>query len=149
MGRKIVFALGIAVAAAVVRLYRSTLRQLNAAHDAVTRFHELYSDENFHEIRASATEEFRDTVPESELSALRRKFGARKFSTAGGWWITKGLRSSEITLCFDGEFEAGRAYEQFVWRVYRGDVRLARYRIDEILPPKRQFPTVAGPRQSG
>jgi hypothetical protein len=112
----------------------SMTKDKEAAARAVEKFHGQLNQEQYHDIYAQASEEFRKATSEEELttflSAVHRKLGALKSADQTGWHVNYTTFGTIVTLGYDSTFDEGKAAEQFIWRVSGDQAILIRYDIN-------------------
>ena len=106
------------------------------AEQSVTKFHSQLDAEQYHEIFSQASTEFQKSATETELSeffsAVHRKLGNVQNAKEQTFFVNYGTAGTMVTLTYQTDFAAGRASEQFVWRVGDQPV-LVSYRVDSRL----------------
>jgi uncharacterized protein DUF4019 len=104
-----------------------------AAETAVARFHDQLNAGKYHEIYEESDAEFKKSVTEDELttllSAIQRKLGTPKSSSALGWRVNTTLNGIFAASTYETEFSEGKGQEEFVFHVTGDKAALYHYNV--------------------
>lgn len=100
----------------------------------MSKFHAQLDAEQYHDIYAQASPEFRNSGSEADLtrffSAVHRKLGKVQRSNEQGFFVNFTTSGKIATLTYKTDFSNGTGTEQFTWRVNEELASLIGYRID-------------------
>ncbi|GAA4816936.1 hypothetical protein GCM10023232_11360 [Sphingosinicella ginsenosidimutans] len=103
------------------------------AERAVTEFHHRLDAGQFHEIYASASDDFRAAGTEAAalrlLGAIHNRLGLYEDATPRGWRINYGGGGSTVSLSYVSHFMRGNLGEDFTFRVAGGTASLVGYHV--------------------
>src|SRR5215471_5100839 len=89
----------------------SASKDFDLANTAIARLRSLMTEQKFDQIYAEAADELKKTTTEPNLtrllSAIERKLGPVKTTTANGWTVNYNSSGTSVTLKFKTEFEKG------------------------------------------
>ena len=113
---------------------------IQAADQAVRRFHQMLGGQRYEEVWAQmASPELRRSENKERFVALLQLTGERlgrvRNATQQGWHVNFGPGGRVITLVYHSSFERGQAVEQFVFTRHGDHHYIAGYHInsDELL----------------
>jgi hypothetical protein len=98
------------------------------------QFHNAFNNGQFDAIYKTADPEFRSSGSKAEsikfLSAVRAKLGRFKSGKTVGWNDNVGPIGHYVTLTREAQFERGRGYETFVFKIADRNLALVGYNIN-------------------
>jgi hypothetical protein len=112
----------------------SSAQDLTLAETEVGHFRQQMAAQQYAEIYAQASDDFKKTTAEEKLtrllSAIDRRLGAVKSSDRTSWGVNFNTSGTTVTLKFKTTFERGTGDESFVYRIVGGKAVLAGYQIN-------------------
>ena len=104
------------------------------AKTAIEHFHVQLGKDEFHEIYVESADDFKQVATEEKftelLSAIKRKLGPLKSSSATAWRVNYTTMGTMVNLQYKTEFEEGPADETFVFRIKSKHADLMSYNIN-------------------
>ncbi len=101
---------------------------------ATEQFHAQLNRGAYDEIYTGATEEFRKSGSQQELTtffeAVHRKLGDFVSSGSPSYFVQATTNGMFVTLTYQSTFQRGKGAERFVWKIEGGQPRLMGYNID-------------------
>jgi len=112
----------------------SSMKDVQASEQQVTRFHQMLDAGQFDAIYQASSSDMKNSDPadkfEAFLGAVHRKLGAVTATKLNGFNVNYTTGGSFATLNYGTTFAGGSATEQFVYRLGNGTPQLAGYHIN-------------------
>lgn len=109
-----------------------------SAEQAVEQFHQMVDAGRYQEIYRNSDPELKRITSEEQMTAvlsqIHERLGAVRSSQQSSFNINANNGVSRVQLTYNTEFAAGRATENFNYRVEGGQARLAGYHINSANP---------------